>query len=155
MPVLPPVNSLALPATPPDRIVASTSAGFASVLAYGWSNEDPTGVWSSGRVASIAGKLDKPLAGPARLSIWGHGFPLQRDGTQGIAVSINGHAVTKWAMPEQIAEYDTDIPDDVDLSGPIRIRFEIAQPGRPIDRDHLGDPRWLGLWINAFRIAPR
>ena len=150
-----PVGALVLPAIPPDLIVSATSSGFASFLAYDWAHQEPTGLWSNGRVASIEGRLDKPFAGPARFSIRAHGYPPLRGGTQSISVSINDHAVARWAMPEQDAEYEADIPADVDLSGPIRVRFEIAQPTRPIDRDQVGDPRWLGLWISAFRIAPR
>jgi hypothetical protein len=98
--------------------------------------------------------LSGPIDGPARLTVWGQAIAAEPSGQQRISVFVNERAVAIWSIQEfVIKELHAEIPRDVDLTGPIRIRFTVDKPVRPIDRHMNHDTRPLGLWLNAFQIG--
>ena len=152
---LAPLRSWPVAVLPAGRMVAMNNTADPALFSAGWIGSEVTGTWTAGNFATLTARLDKPIAGPARLTVMAHAFAPRRGGTQDVAVTINGHATANWVVDENTGRFSADIPDDVDLSGPLRIRFAIEQPTRPKDRDHSDDPRWLGMHLVWLGIAPR
>lgn len=148
---LPPV---AAPAVPFDTTIAAGSALGAKSLGLGWEAPNPVGAWSTERDATITLRLEKPASAPVGLTVWLRSVALADEG-QTVSLSVNRAEIARWTFEEnRQVELSAMIPAPSDPSLPLKIRFHIANPVRPVDRGWNSDTRTLGVLLTAYRLTP-
>jgi hypothetical protein len=141
------------PIIPINTKVSATAGEELGLPVAGWSPAENEGVWTHDSSATLAGWLSGPIGGPAWLRVWGHAIAPEPGGSQLISVLINERVIATWSLRDfENTERYAEIPRDIDLAGPLKIRFLIDKPVRPIDRQINSDTRQLGLWLDAFQI---
>lgn len=138
-----------LVAPPLDRPLRASGSELAGMLGHGWSSPEAEGIWTDGPVASL--QFERPAPGPLRLAVVGVGLASRAGGTQDITVVIDGDPSTVWHAGDlQEGRFTVRVPAGSD---PVRIRFRIGQPTRPVDRGMGADDRELGLLVRQLQIT--
>ena len=125
------------------------------VFGPGWYRPQPDGVWSLEHAPAMALQLEPPPAGTVAFTALVHGFTGDPRIAQHVTLSVNGHEVGRWDLPDRVTTtIQATIPREDLVAGPQLLRFDVAQPARPIDHGATDDFRELGLFLHRFRVDP-
>ena len=148
---LPPV---AMPAVPLGQRIEEGDKLPVPELGPGWYRPQSDGVWSLEHAPVLALRID-PLTGAVEFTALVHGFTGDPRTAQHVTLSVNGHEVGRWDLPDRVpTTIRASIPADDLVAGPQVLRFDVARPARPIDHGATDDFRELGLFLHWFRVDP-
>jgi len=134
-----------------DVIYFSDRLSVSKVMREGWSEPEPTGVWSENECSAIALQLAKSLFG-FRMAFDLRPFA-DHGNSQAATVTVNGREFGHWLFEtgeRRLVAVDVDLPAPAD-----RISILIRHR-RPISPHELGagdDKRKLGIFLHSLQIA--
>jgi len=147
---LPPV---AMPVVPLGREVATAAPLSVQILGPGWYRPEPGGVWSVEHDAVLAARLEPSPSGDVAFEALAQGFTGVPATPQQIALSVNGHLVARWSVPDrQDTRLRAVIPRADLVDGAQVLRFDIPAPARPSETGVNDDTRQLGLFLKWVRF---
>lgn len=149
---LPPVT---MPAVPLGQEILAGDTLPVPVLGPGWYRPQSDGVWSLEHAPVMALRLDPPPAGAVAFTALVHGFTGDPRTAQHVALSVNGHEVGRWDLPDGVTTtINATIPREALVAGTQLLRFDVAAPARPMAHGATNDVRELGLFLHWFRVDP-
>lgn len=139
---------------PANTGISAASDGNTAPLVWGWSLPGAGGTWSYSGGATLAGRLDRALPGPATITLWGHTVDADPAVVSHITVFFNEREIARWDIPaNKDAVLTANLPADADLTQPFAIRLEFAKPTTPMVPGSNPDLRRLGIWLAGYRIG--
>ncbi len=142
------------PAFPIGQTIAPGDEPLENGRVAGWGEGTPQGIWTIGPVASLRFKRPQSDTQAAVLTAQVFAVAPAAGGTQTVRVFANDALVATWVLPDIAqSEVHAVLPaTDAPLTS---LRFEIAQPTRPIDRHMNFDERPLGFYLKSLRLDPQ
>ena len=125
------------------------------VLGPGWYRPEPDGVWSLDHAVTLAMRVEPPPSGDLLFAADVHGFTGDHATRQHVALSVNGHPVGAWDLPDRVPRVIGALIPREALTGGVQVlRFDVAKPTRPSATGVGYDFRELGLFLQGFRFDP-
>ncbi len=142
-----------MPVVPLGREVATAAPLSVQILGPGWYRPEPDGVWSIEHDAVLAARLEPAPSGDVAFEALAQGFTGARATSQQVALSVNGHPVARWSVPDRRdARLRALIPHADLVDGPQVLRFDILAPARPSETGVNDDTRQLGIFLKWVRF---
>ncbi len=149
---LPPVEP---PTVPLGQEITAGDKLPVPVFGPGWYRSQSDGVWSLEHAPVMALRFYPPPAGPVAFTAVVHGFTGDPLTAQHVALSVNGHEVGQWDLPDRVTmTIRAIIPREDLVAGTQLLRFDVAAPARPTAHGATNDFRELGLFLHRFRVDP-
>ena len=144
---------VATPVAPLGREVATAAPLSVQILGPGWYRPEPDGVWSVEHDAVLAVRLEPAPSGDVAFEALAQGFTGVPATSQQVALSVNGHPVARWSVPDrQDARLRALIPHADLVDGAQVLRFDIPAPARPSETGVSDDTRQLGVFLKWVRF---
>jgi glycosyltransferase involved in cell wall biosynthesis len=121
----------------------------------GWSETEPTGVWTDAHIAELVFRCDPMPDRPLGLRICLTPF-LVKGMTQRVTVSANGEDLRTWDFsfpePHHMIWRDLEIPSYISTSAEIRLTFHMRNTYTPSELGISADQRALGIMAHEMRL---
>jgi hypothetical protein len=132
---------------PTGQVVSAAprTAEFRCMLGRDWSALEDWGVWSSGSAPDLIFRLGEPPSGDLVLTVVAQPFPAQG---QGVAVSVRGRVLARWALAGGFTEHRLRIPRALAADGLLHVELKVDHPRAPGPEDS----RRLGVGLRSVRL---
>jgi hypothetical protein len=136
-----------------DRVDLSKLVLSPSFLTDGWSNKEPTGVWSRGRKSSMVVPIAKGDWDPA-VVLEGNGFFPTPDYRQRVVVRVGRTVVAQWTMDAKTPAqaHPIIVPRRLASGGEITLDFDFPDATSPAAHRMSGDTRDLAFFVTAVGV---
>jgi hypothetical protein len=124
-------------------------------MGRGWSNTEPTGVWTVGPAAELSFRVEPRPAGSLRVRVCLTPF-FVKGHPQGIAISVNGVDLCEWSFADDVARrsawHDFTIPSQIAASDELKMLLHVRNPLAPKQAGVSDDGRALGVMFHEMLL---
>ncbi|MCC7268549.1 MAG: hypothetical protein IT546_14595 [Caulobacteraceae bacterium] len=133
--------------------VESFAGGRNLAIGPGWGPAEPTGVWSSSRLAGLLLLMPTYAEGGIRLEFDLEGYPSATGEPRRVAVAQDNARRVRWQVRPGPGVYRLDSPRGLARPGErLALEFYIDNPA-PVG-PAAGEPRALGVFLKQVRVSP-
>lgn len=146
---------------PKGPVLASGSLiaanGLRSYLSEGWSDDEPSGVWSLGDYSKLRLSVDKPIAAGSTLTLQVNGLWAPKRQSMEVRARVNSgdwQVHTLRASEPQPARLRIALPQ-LKAGEEVRIEMRYDTPASPAQLGMSPDGRMLGIYLMSIELQPR